>query len=191
MAGDIIAARLADRLAPGLGESIAERLLLSPRLGARVRDWALDGADAALASIPADDRDLVAAGEPALRRAVSLAGAVWHANRIRSLVLAKDLQSFIEAHGPAARMAALRHAALAPQQSGDDPLPEAVSADGRACVAAWIDALPPVAAAALRLTLPVDLEAPPGDAHRAHGPAIVQAVAPETLVEPAPAEEPP
>ena len=49
--------------------------------------------------------------------------------------------------------------------------------DGRACLAAWLDALPPPAAAAARLTLPEDNEIQPGPAHREHGPRILRAAA--------------
>ena len=150
----VLAARLAARLAPGLGESVAERLLLSPRLGERVRAWATAGAADALAALDERDRTLAAAGEGALRQAAVLAGSVWHARRIRSLVLARDLQAFIEAHGPGARTIALQHLSLspAPAVTSAEPLADAVLADGRACVSAWLGSLPGPAADALRLS---------------------------------------
>ena len=173
--------RLAARLAPGLAAATAARLLASPRLGAQVRRWATNGSEGALHALAFDDRLLAESGPDGLRRAAALAGAIWHGRRVRGLILARDLQTFIETHGPDARALALRHAALAPPAedagSAELPLVDAVALDGRACLAAWLDALPPPAAAAARLTLPEDNEAQPGPAHREHGPRILRAAA--------------
>ena len=177
----IVPSRLAPRLAPGLAAVTAERLLNSPRLGQRVRRWAAQGAEDALHALAFDDRLLGESGVEGLRRAAMLAGAIWHALRVRGLILARDLQAFIDAHGAAARELALRHAVLAPAVedagSAERSLAEAVAEDGRACLSAWLDALPPAAAAAVRLALPDDDEGRPGPAHREHGPRILRATA--------------
>lgn len=181
--GGIVPSRLAARLAPGLAAATAERLLASPRLGAQARRWAVEGAEDAVHALGFDDRLLAESGPDGLRRAAALAGAVWHAGRVRGLILARDLQGFIDRCGPAARALALRHAALAPPAadagSAELPLADAVAADGRACLSAWLDALPPSAAAAVRLALPEGDEAQPGPAHREHGPRLLRAVAEE------------
>lgn len=180
-ADGIVPSRLARRLAPDLAAATADRLLASPRLGARARHWAAEGAEDALHALAFDDRLLAESGPDGLRRAAVLAGAVWHARRVRGLIMARDLQAFIDQHGPAARALALRHAALAPpgedEGSAERPLAEAVAADGRACLSAWLDALPPPAAAAVRLMLPEEDEAQPGTAHREHGPRLLRAAA--------------
>ena len=185
MSGTLFPDRLAALLAPGLPGAVAERLLLSPRLGPRARQWALRDADGTAASLPDEDRGLALATSHRVRQAAVLAGAVWHADRVRGLVMARDLQAFIEAYGPEARSAALQHAALAPAGvDADLPLLDAVLADGRKCLAAWLDALPEAASAMVRLRLPLDAEQPPEDAHRAHGPAILRAVAAAALALP-------
>ena len=180
-AGGIVPSRLARRLAPGLAPATAERLLASPRFGAQARRWAAEGAEDALHALSFDDRLLAESGPDGLRRAAVLAGAAWHARRVRGLILARDLQSFIDRHGPAARAFALRHAALAPPgedaEAAERPLADAVAADGRACLSAWLDALPPAAAGAVRLSLPEEDEEQPGAAHREHGPRLLRAAA--------------
>lgn len=180
-ADGIVPSRLARRLAPDLAAATAERLLASPRLGARARRWAAEGAEDALHALAFDDRLLAESGPEGLRRAAVLAGAVWHARRVRGLIMARDLQAFIDRHGPAARALALRHVALAPPGEGEGaaerPLADAVAADGRACLSAWLDALPPRAAAVVRLLLPEDDEGQPGTAHREHGPRLLRAAA--------------
>lgn len=180
-AGGIVPSRLARRLAPDLAATTAERLLASSQLGARARRWAMAGAEDALHALAFDDRLLAESGPDGLRRAAVLAGAVWHARRVRGLILARDLQAFIDRHGPAARALALRHAALAlPDEdagAAERPLVDAVAADGQACLSAWLDALPPAAAAAVRLTLPEEDEERPGTEHREHGPRLLRAVA--------------
>lgn len=177
----IVPSRLAMRLAPDLATATAERLLASPRLGAQARRWVMAEAEDAVHALAFDDRLLAESGSDGLRRAAVLAGAVWHARWVRGLILARDLQAFIDRHGPVARTFALRHAALAPP--GEDagpverPLADAVAADGRACLSAWLDALPPPAAAAIRLMLPEEDEGRPSAAHREHGPRLLRAAA--------------
>lgn len=180
-ADGIVPPRLARRLAPDLAPATAERLLASPRLGAQARRWAMEGAEDALHALAFDDRLLAESGPDGLRRAAVLAGAIWHARRVRGLILARDLQAFIDWHGPAARAFALSHAALAPPdedaEAAGRPLADAVAADGRACLSAWLDALPPAAAAAVRLMLPEEDEEQPGIVHREHGPRLLRAAA--------------
>ena len=171
--------RLAEALVPGLSPATAERLLKSPRLGERARALLAGNAAASMMALTDADRTLAEAGSDGLDRAASLAGAVWHADRVRGLMLARDLQPFLDAHGPAARDAALRHADLAPSPApdlGDMRLADQVREDGLACVSAWIETLPTDAANAVRLRRSPDSDRPPGDAHRAHGPAILRAV---------------
>lgn len=174
------AERLAEALAPGLAPATVEKLLGSPRLGDRARNLLAGNTAAATMALPAEDRILAEIGAPGLDRAASLAGAVWNGSRVRALMLARDLQPFLDAHGPAAREAAFQLAALAPDTPAPlgASLPDQVREDGLACISAWIEALPPEAARAVRLHWPADRERPPGDAHRAAGPALLRALLP-------------
>ena len=185
MEGTIIAARLAEALAPGLPPEIAERLLASPRLGAAAQDWARSGLEGVATLVSPADLALTAAGPDGLVRAAALAGAVWHAAEVRGMLMARDLQAYfaspaLSGHGEATREAALRHFALAPGLPAGDPttpLADRVAASGRACLAAWLDSLPARVGAALRLTLDPGCEGEADALHREHGPGILRAVA--------------
>lgn len=176
------AERLAERIAPGLPASVAERMLASPRLGARTAALALrviEGAGPAIAALPAGEAALAGADSAALERAAVLAGAVWQAGRIRSLLRAAEVAALEEALGPGARQAALAHDALASPDPGDAPLADAVRADGAVLLLAWREALPVAVAEALRLTWPLEEPAMPaeGDPRLAAGPRIVASIA--------------
>ena len=142
-------------IAPGLQADTVRRLLRSPRLAARVSrllaerlgdgdpQW-LDPIDCALATAPGN----------ALETTALSAGAVWHARRVRALLLAADIAALCHRCGETARGAALRHADLAPNEPGGEPsadLAAEIVRDGRRCVAAWIDTLPAWAAGRVRL----------------------------------------
>ncbi|WP_458097123.1 hypothetical protein [Roseomonas sp. WA12] len=178
--------RLAARIAPGLPASVAERLLASPRLGARTAALALrviEGAGPGIAALPPAEATLAGCDAAALERAAVLAGAVWQAGRIRSLLRGADVAALEEALGPEARQVALVHGSLASSEPGPEmgglPLAEAVRADGAALLLAWREALPLPVAEALRLTWPLDEPDLPGeeDARRAAGPRIVAQIA--------------
>ena len=174
--------RVAPLLAPGLRSEVVLRLMRSPRLAARCTAWleaALGEADFAV--LPDDEQALASADTETLHRAAVLAGAVWHAPRIRTLVLARDIAAFIERFGEPARDVALRHAALAPAPDAALPLEAAIGHDGGACVTAWIAALPDGVDRRLRLMLAPADEVPPGPAHHERGPAIVSAIATEAV----------
>jgi hypothetical protein len=136
---------------------------------------ALDPVDGALTTAPADTLEAIAFS----------AGAVWHARRVRAVVLGADIAALCHRCGEAAREAALRHAELAPddvtpagEQAGD--LGADIAHDGRRCIAAWIDALPPWAAARMRLKWDVRPMAPLPEASQAHAVRIIRALAGET-----------
>jgi hypothetical protein len=96
---------------------------------------------------------------------------------VRGLVRSADIAAFVQRHGEAVRDAALRHCERAPAEPGDAlPLDEAVVADGAACLAAWIDLLPPGIAARLRLRV---ADVTPDARHRAQGPALIRLLANE------------
>ncbi len=177
-------------IAPGLQAETARRLLRSPRLAARASrllaarlgdgdPQALDPVDVALAIASADALEAIAFS----------AGAVWHARRVRAVVLGADIAALCHRCGEAAREAALRHVELAPDdataaggQSGD--LGADIAHDGRRCVAAWIDALPDWAAARMRLKWDVRPMAPLPEASQARAVGIVRALAAETCAAP-------
>lgn len=173
----------APRIVPGLRAETARRLLHSPRLAARASQLLaarlgdggappLDPTDAALATAPADALDAMTFS----------AGAVWHAQRVRGVVLGADIAALCHRCGEAAREAALRHAALAPDDaialSGPPgELESDISHVGRRCVAAWIDSLPDWAAARVRLKWRAQPLPPLPDAGQAAAVRIVRALA--------------
>ncbi len=154
--------RVAELLAPGLAPETATRLIQSPRLrfrAAALLAARLGDASRALAALEPGERMLVLASDPAaaFARAASFAGAVWHAGRVRALVLRDDVRGFEGAvqFGAGARAMALRHPDLAPPaEDTGEPLAGAVTRDGHACLAAWVDSLPEPIAARVRLWLP-------------------------------------
>ena len=183
--------RVAPLLAPGLARETAQRLMRSRTLRAPCSAWLartlgpVEGFDAL---DPQQQRLVLADGE-VLDKAAFLAAAVWHARRICALVLAPDIAAFVAEHGQAARDAALRHLSLtpapaeisAPPAAADTPqradLTALMAADGRACVAAWIDQLPAAIGARVRMKLPYGRDVPPRTPHNQYGPPIVRAIA--------------
>ncbi len=142
-------------IAAGLQAGTARRLLRSPRLSGRTS--ALLAARLGRGepdTLAEADRRLVLASPRTLDRVAILAGTVWHAPRVRALVLAQDIETFVAALGEDARDAALRCAALAPAAGGAMPADELESAirhDGAACLSTWIDSLPVWASGRMRL----------------------------------------
>lgn len=180
----------ASLIVPGLQTETARRLLHSPRLAARASQLLaarlgdgdsqeLDPVDSALATAPADTLEAIAFS----------AGAVWHARRVRAVVLGADIAALCHRCGEAAREAALRHAELAPDdatavgaQSGE--LEDDIAHDGRRCVAAWIDTLPAWAAARVGLKWRAPPLPPLPDAGKAPAVGIVRTLAAETCALP-------
>jgi hypothetical protein len=175
-------------IAPGLHAETVQRLLASPRLARRASRLLADrlgcGGVAALEPV-----DLALASAPcAVLEAVALrAGAIWHARRVRAIVLGADIALLCRRLGDATRNAALRHAALAPLE-GNSPdiddaggLPDDIVRDGAHCMSAWIDTLPDWAASRVRLKFP-GATRPAGSADRhASAVQIVRTLAAEEL----------
>jgi len=173
-------------IVPGLQPETARRLLHSPRLAARASELlaarlghgnseALDPIDGALATAPADVLEAIAFS----------AGAVWHARRVRAVVLGADVAALCHRCGEAAREAALRHAGLAPDDAAAlggplDELEADIAHDGRRCVTAWIDTLPAWAAARVRLKWRSPPLPPLPDAGKPPAVRIVRTLARET-----------
>lgn len=177
-------------IVPGLQTETARRLLHSPRLAVRASQLLaarlgdgdsppLDPLDSALATAPTDVLDAM----------VFSAGAVWHARRVRAVVLGADIAALCHRCGEDAREAALHHAELAPddatargEQTGE--LEVDIAHDGRRCVAAWIDTLPAWAAARMRLKWRAPPLPPLPDRARATAVRIVRTLAAETCAAP-------
>jgi len=139
-------------LAAGLRAETAARLLRHPRFAARASTALVERLPLADADIlEPQDYDAALSDAATLTRIAARAGAVWHAHRLRNLLLARDIAPLVERFGEDLRAIALRHAALAPQDTADDEFAGAIDRDGRRCVATWIDALPAWAAARVRL----------------------------------------
>jgi hypothetical protein len=177
-------------IAPGLRPETAQRLFASPRLARRASRWLADavgcGDPAALEPV---DLALASASVTLLDSVALCAGAVWHAQRVRALVLGSDISLLCGRLGDATRNAALRHAPPAldgshPSGRDDDAaaLADAVERDGTRCMSAWLDALPHWARSRVCLKWPGVRELPAG----ANGPAsavrIVRALASEALL---------
>jgi hypothetical protein len=173
---------LAPLLAAGLGVQTAARVLASAgcarRLPGVLRERLGDAAPA-LAALPRQEAALAVAQPGTIARAITLAGAVWHGARVRALVLAADVASFVAVHGAAARAVAFAHAALS-QPSDDRPLAAAIAADGALVMEAWRRALPAPLPEWLALCIAPPAETP-SPAHVQHGPAIVRAIAGQAI----------
>jgi hypothetical protein len=173
-------------IVPGLQTETARRLLHSPRLAARAsRLLAARLGDSDSSPLDRLDGTLAAAPADALEAIAFSAGAVWHARRVRAVVLGADIAALCHRCGEAARDAALRHGKLAPDdttalggQFGE--LEADIAHDGRRCVAAWIDTLPVWAAARVRLKWRPPPLPPLPDAGQAAAVRIVRTLAAET-----------
>jgi hypothetical protein len=156
-------ARAAPLIVPGLLPETARRLLSSPRTASRASQLlahqlgrgdpaALDPADAAL----------LAAGIARLEALAARAGSVWHAKRVRALILSAEIAALTTRFGAPARDAALRHIALAGgPDGGSDDLHADIARDGVRCIAAWIGTLPAWVAMRMWLIWPDDV--PPAE----------------------------
>ena len=191
-------ALVAPLIAPGLRTETARHLLTSPRLAGRASRWLADrlghGEAAALEPV---DRALASASVAVLAAVALRAGAVWHARRVRALVLGTDIALLCTRLGEAARNAALRHAgpdhpglppvaANSPDIDGsaaDDAgaLADEIARDGARCISAWIDALPDWAASRVRLKFPAGSDWPASIDLRARAVRIVRTLAAEEL----------
>jgi hypothetical protein len=182
-------ALVAPLISPGLPPETAHRLLSSPRLAARASSWLADRLGRGdLAALPPEDLALAIATAETLDAVALCAGAVWHAPRVRALVLAADLAMLRARLGDEVRDAALRHGALAPAitppmaadgtAGNADVLAEDIARDGASCMAAWIDALPEWVAARVRLKWQSDTEPPAAPDACADALRIIRALAP-------------
>ena len=162
-------AQVAPLIVPGLTAGTAARLMASPRTGRRASALlaaALGTGD--VLALPAADAALVLASPETLLSLATAAGAVWHARRVRALVMAADIAAFVARFGQVARDAAMRHAP--PPGVTDAPgasLAADVAADAARCIQAWIETLPAWAAARMRLVHPAAALPPDHAAARA------------------------
>jgi hypothetical protein len=182
-------------IAPGLRADTVQRLLASPRLTQRASRFLADrlGWGDTSALEPADLSLAIAAGT-SLQAVALQAGAIWHARRLRSLVLGADIELLATRLGEATRSLALRHVALAP--ATDNPagaaagdtgiLVDDIERDGAWCMATWIDALPDWTAARVRLkwqaaSAPNPSASPVGEQQRVAAVRIIRALAAEAV----------
>jgi hypothetical protein len=178
-------AQVAPLLAPGLSPETARRLLASPRLGARASRWlAARLGEGDPAALPVPDGALAVASAETLETVALCAGAVWHAPRMRALVLGADIAVLQARLGDEVRCAALRHARLsgAAAQPGGvaedaDALADDIARAGAACLAVWIETLPDWAAARVRLKWPGGAAQPADADASARAVTIVRTVA--------------
>jgi hypothetical protein len=183
---------VAPMIAPGLRTETARRLLTSPRLAERASRLLAERLGAGdPATLEPVDRVLAGSAVATLETVALAAGAVWHAGRVRALVLGADIALLCARFGDGTRDAALRHADLAPDErhlsaagqdtlDGAEALADDIQRDGARCMAAWIDVLPAWAAARVRLKWP-HTESRMDEAARACAVPIVRTIAAEML----------
>lgn len=152
-------ALVAPLLAPGLNAETARYLLTSPRLGVRVSRYLADRLGRGdHTELESTDLVLACADVGTLHDVALRAGAVWHARRVCALVRGADIAELCDQVGDASRHAALRHAALAPDDDGAATDVHSLAADivrdGTGCMAAWVAALPDWVAGRVRLKWP-------------------------------------
>jgi len=182
-------ALVAPLISPGLRPETACRLLSSPRLAARASSWLADRLGwGDPAAVPPEDLALAVASAETLEAVALCAGAVWHAPRVRALVLAADLAMLRARLGDEVREAALRHGVLAPEMArpmaadgsagNADILADDIARDGASCITTWIDALPEWVAARVRLKWQSDAGPPARADARTDALRIIRALAP-------------
>lgn len=176
--------RFAEWLGHGLSSEMLGRILAVPRLEAACtrlverRIGPLTGHEHPAGAVVGGMDGL------ALLWLAQRAGAVWHACAILRVIDGAAVRALVKQIGPVLRDVAIRHAGLAAgiaagRQDGEelaDPaeLAGRIASDGLGCVAAWCDAQPPALGRRVLLAMPCAARA---DArHRAHGPAIVDAL---------------
>ena len=148
------------------------------RLEPRLSEWvfARHGRFDPPATIDAASARAVAMPAATLVAAAGLAGAAWHGNAIRRLVVGGDVRALVEAIGPDAHAFALRHgaAAAAEPPEGVAALIEAIGRDGYRCLAAWCAGRPAAIASLVLLKLPPGTLAdqPVDQAFADRGPAV-------------------
>lgn len=179
--------RFAEWLDHGVTPDLLGRMLAVPRLAAacrRVMDKRLGPLPASLeaTAMVASHMDGLA-----LLGLAQRAGAVWHARAVLRVIDGEAVRALVQVIGPAPRLVAIRHSALAPA----DPLPEAdavgdgppaparlgvlMAADGLCCLHAWCAAQCSALGERILLRLPPASVAVTA-AHRLHGPAILDAL---------------
>lgn len=167
--------RLAEWLGHGVDCGLLLRIASSPRLAAhcvRLVDERLGSVDAST-----DRRGLLSLDGLGLMGLAHQAGTIWHGRMIVMMIDGTAVRGLVDAIGPGLRSFAIVHAGLAPvstQPIAVGTLPEAIASDGLACLVAWCGAQP--APVAQRLMLRLVSCAAPSDAHRAAGPAIIDAL---------------
>ncbi|MCJ8141070.1 hypothetical protein [Falsirhodobacter halotolerans] len=162
--------RLARHLGRDVPETLAARLLAEARFADRIATLFPEGE-------PLGDPDarIAAMDMTALDRLALRAGAVIHADRLLREIRGPVIADWTARFGADALALARAHADLALAR----PETALAEEDGRACLGAWIAALPPAAKARLSLLWPDEDAVPtPGDAvFRDHGPVVIRRLA--------------
>lgn len=122
-----------------------------------------------------------------LRRVGELAGGIWHARSLRSIILGRTLATILADFDPQLRSIALENVDLAPEPERPlDPaaLAEAIRRDGMDCLSAFLARLPASLRGRVLLKFPAGSAAgsPVSELHAALGPAIIDRVAARVLM---------
>ena len=183
--------RLRALMPPSLPDTAIDRMRATPRLQ-RLLNAKLAAAGALNQGRPGPSGSaewegrLIRLDQPETAAVVLLAGAVWHAGTLKTMVMRETLRQVLAAIGRRAHAFALRHAELTPVAASAVPpagLRMAAERDGTRCLAAWADGLPPGSAGRLRLKLsPRHLDGySPTEIDRPHAGPIVERCAQEVF----------
>ncbi len=196
--------RMATLLPDGLPAGFRDRLMGSARL--RLRLSSLLARRFRLAPCCAGDLEtpegrFAQLEGDALQNALLRAGAIWHARKIRKIILAAPLRHLIERLGRDNHRAALRFIDLAAEDDAADDdidnreaspnidnLLNRIERDGLIAVNAWCDHQPAALAGRLKLKLPPcpEVDEQPPASHRDRGLMIVDRVVMTLAAEPQP-----
>lgn len=177
--------RIGALMPEGLPVIFRDRLQASTRLKLRLSDLITERFQ--LQACTADDlatpegRFVQLEGDD-LESAVRRIGAIWHAHKIRKIILKDTLRDLIQQLGRDTHRAALRFIDLAPKDDDDAPDVETllgwIERDGLIAVNAWCRHQPACLGERLRLKLPPcpDVDDEPPASHRDRGLLIVDRV---------------
>lgn len=163
--------RVAALIGYGVSPALVARLVRLPRIEAKLAAL-LTTRWGPLGPLDPGRSAILAMGDDDLLALASRAGVVWHAGAIARVIDGPSRQELVDRLGPGDYDLALAglHLARSVEAPAGAVSPEAIAADGSACLAAWCDAQPPAIADRLRLIRPA---ASPAAVHHATGPAIV------------------
>ncbi|MGY3450528.1 SctK family type III secretion system sorting platform protein [Bradyrhizobium sp. USDA 4353] len=163
---------------PDIPPALAERLRSVARLRSKLSDIVARHAGLEPCGGCAANESAASWPLDRLMQLADRAGAIWHAQSLRSIILGRTLAQVLAGFDADLRDVAIRHLALAPPdgpQIAPADLAQAIRSDGMHCLTAWIAELPACARSRLILKLPPDVSLASfvSTTHREHGRGII------------------